>query len=287
MSVVVPNESKSRLRIKVRSGERHNRKRAGVRGVVSLLIAAAVWQLLAQVGALNAAILPPPSEVVKEALTLLRSGELATNLVSSLLRVAVGFGLAAVAGVGIGAATFLVPPLGRWLAPLVEVLRPIPPIAWIPIAILWFGLGNNAAVFIVFVGAFFPIFVMATFSIRGVSQSYVNAAKCLGVRPWLMITNVIFPAALPGIVDGLRISMGVAWTCVIAAEMVGAQDGLGYAIQLDSVTLNAAGIIVYMLTIGAVGWAMISGIGALSKHMLSWNHGGLQIDRAGGHNDII
>lgn len=284
---VVPNQSKSGLRTKIRSRERHHNKRAGVRAFVSLLIAAAVWQLLAQFSALNAAILPPPSEVVKEALTLLRSGELTTNLVGSLLRVAVGFGLAAVAGVGIGAATFLVPPFGRWLAPLVEVLRPIPPIAWIPIAILWFGLGNNAAVFIVFLGAFFPIFVTATFSIRGVSQSYVNAAKCLGVRQWLMITDVIFPAALPGIVDGLRISMGVAWTCVIAAEMVGAQDGLGYAIQLDSVTLNAAGIIVYMLTIGAVGWAMISGIGVLSQHMLSWNQGGLQIDRAGGHNDII
>jgi ABC-type nitrate/sulfonate/bicarbonate transport system permease component len=163
------------------------------------------------------------------------------------------------------------PGAGRRLMPLLDVLRPIPPIAWIPIAILWFGLGNTSAVFIVTVGAFFPLFLNTYGGIVAVSQAQVNAARCLGAGPRLIITDILFPAALPQLMTGLHVGVGIAWTSVIAAEMVGARAGLGYAIQLNRTMLETEAVMVNMVTIGVIGWMMNRLVSRLERRLTRWN----------------
>ena len=116
------------------------------------------------------------------------------------------------------------------LNPLIQVLRPISPLAWIPIAILWFGVGDGAAVFLIFLGCFFPLLLTAMEAVRGVPAVYVQAGRNFGLRPMEMFRQVLFPAVLPRLMVGLRIAMGVAWLVVVAAEMIAVSSGLGFLI---------------------------------------------------------
>jgi NitT/TauT family transport system permease protein/sulfonate transport system permease protein len=230
-----------------------------------------VWESLALLGIVNANILPRPSVLALTALKLARSGVLFANAAGSLARVLAGFILATLLGVGGGLVlgAFLV--VGRRVVPLLDMLRPIPPIAWIPIAIMWFGLGNHSAVFIVAVGAFFPIFLNTYSGIRSISQAHLNAALCLGAGARLIMTDILLPAALPRILTGLRVGVGIAWTSVIAAEMVGTREGLGYAIQLNRTMLEMESVVVNMIVIGLIGWVMNKGVGQLERWLTRWN----------------
>jgi ABC-type nitrate/sulfonate/bicarbonate transport system permease component len=225
-----------------------------------LLIAALVggWQIAATHGAINRLILPPPSEVGSAWWSALRDGTLFDDATASLYRIALGFALASALGIVVGIATGLLPLLERQLGWIVEILRPIPPIAWIPLAILWFGIGDRPAIFIVFLGAFFPIFTATFLGIRGVDRVKIDSARSLGASRWLVVTDVLLPGALPTILLGLRTGLGVGWMSVIAAELIGARSGLGYRVQLDQVLLQSDGIIAGMLTIGLAGIAMQS-----------------------------
>jgi ABC-type nitrate/sulfonate/bicarbonate transport system, permease component len=200
----------------------------------------------------------------------------------SVSRVGVGFSIAVILGVSQGVVLGTLPYLGQRLTPLLEVLRPIPPIAWIPIAIIWFGLGNPSAVFIVALGAFFPIFIHTYSGIRAVSQSQVNAARCLGASPGLIMTDILLPAALPQLLTGLRVGVGIAWTSVIAAEMVGTRTGLGYAIQLNRTLLETEAVVVNMVVIGVIGWAMNAVVGRFELWLTRWNQGTLAAHQADG-----
>jgi len=241
--------------------------------VLPLVLVVVAWEGMTRVGAVNPTVLPPPSVLVATALTLIRSGTLFANVAGSLARVSVGFGIALLLGVSSGAVLGIFPGAGRHVAPWLDVLRPIPPIAWIPVAILWFGLGNTSAVFIVFVGAFFPIFLNTHAGICAVSQGQVNAARCLGAGRLLILSDILFPAALPQLLTGLRVGVGIAWTSVIAAEMVGAHTGLGYAIQLNRTMLETEAVIVHMATIGVIGWIMSDLVNRLERRLTRWNQG--------------
>lgn len=237
------------------------------------LLVVTVWETVAYADWSNTDLIPPPSVLVLTTFSLLRSGILLQNTLGSVSRVVAGFSLAIVIGMSMGVLLGTYPIIARRLTPLLDVLRPIPPIAWIPIAILWFGLGNASAVFIVALGAFFPVFVSTFGGIRSVSQHHVNAARCLGASSRLVMTDVLFPAALPQVLTGLRVGMGIAWTSVIAAEMVGARTGLGYAIQLNRTMLATESVIVNMVAIGVIGWIMNRLISALEQRLTRWNRG--------------
>ncbi|MFM0155212.1 ABC transporter permease [Paraburkholderia sediminicola] len=225
--------------------------------LVSVLACVGIWQMLAghhvSFGVVTFANVPAPSDVVPAAWALLHSPKLPMHLFSSLMRVLVGFAAASVVGIGLGLA------IGRYRAfedavlPPLEVLRPIPAVAWIPLAILMFPSSEMSMMFITFIGALFPILLNTIHGVEGVDPRLVATARSLGTRGGALFSEVILPGAAPAIVTGLSIGMGTAWFCLVTAEMIAGQYGIGY-FTWESYTLqNYADIVVGMLLIGALG----------------------------------
>jgi len=231
----------------------------------------AVWEMLSRLGLLNSRLLPAPAAIFKAGVGLAGSGEIFADLFFSVKRVFAGFLAAAVLGLGAGAVAGYSRRVSDAVLPLCEFLRPIPPIAWIPIAILWFGLGDNPAYFIVFIGAFFPVFINSYWGVRESRINHLNVARNFGAGRWTILTDVLLPGSLPRIMHGLRIGLGLGWTSVISAELVGAQSGLGYMIQLNRVMLNTENIIVGMTAIGLAGLGMNWLMLLLERRLLAWS----------------
>jgi NitT/TauT family transport system permease protein/sulfonate transport system permease protein len=246
------------------------RKFAGL-GLVLL-----VWQGLASLDLINPFLLPPPSRLIATFWDMLIDGSLIVHAASSLERVVVGFLLAAFAGTLLGVALGWWPAVSEQLMPIVEAVRPIPPIAWTPLAILWFGIGNAPSYFLVFIGAVFPVFVNTFAAVRGLDRTQINAALCLGAGPRLLITDVVIPASLPIIFPGLRIALGVGWMCVVAAELIAAQSGLGYLIQQSRMLLQTQIVLTGMITIGIIGFVMNAGMIWLERRLIPWKIDGRQ-----------
>src|SRR5262249_48206530 len=159
------------------------------------------------------------------------------------------FGLAAFAGLAVAVIFTQVRPLRPFMELLIELVRPLPPVSWIPLAILWFGLGNAPAYFIVFLGAFFPVFVNVCAGLESVDPHLVLMARAFGATRRKIFWAVQLPSMVPYIFAGMRAGLGVAWMSVITAEMIGAQSGLGYRIQLSRVTLQIENVIIGMILI--------------------------------------
>jgi ABC-type nitrate/sulfonate/bicarbonate transport system permease component len=157
------------------------------------------------------------------------------------------------------------------LDPLVEMLRPIPPLAWIPLSILWFGVGDTQNQFIILLGIFFPILLNTITGVKSVEPNLVRAARCMGASEAAVLRRVVLLAALPQIVTGIRIGLGVGWMALVAAELVGANSGLGFLINDARTLLRTDIVIVGMITIGVVGLALDLMIRALSGRLLPWS----------------
>jgi len=188
---------------------------------------------------------------------LLRRNVLWADIVDSLRRVALGFGLAAVTGIPLGLALGWYPALNQVVNPVIQILRPISPIAWIPVAIVFFGVGERPAIFLVFLSAFFPILVACVSGVSNVPAIYRRAGLNFGLTPTQILARVVFPAALPQILIGLRIALGVAWLVVVAAEMIAVDSGLGFLV-IDSRNSGKRYDLVVgaMLIIGLIGLAL-------------------------------
>lgn len=238
--------------------------------IITLIAFFALWQLLTMAGAISTEVVHSPMQLMTTGQELVRTGELWYHIFISVKRVLIGFLIASVLGVSSGLVFAASRRASTYLTSLIELLRPIPPIAWIPIAILWFGIGDPPSYFIVTIGAFFPIFVNALNGICSVHPSLVLAAMCLGADRKMLLINVLLPAALPSIMTGLRVGLGIAWTSVIAAELVGAQSGLGYMIQLNRILLQTDKIVVGMISIGVIGSLMNQGMFAIERRWLVW-----------------
>ena len=222
-------------------------------GVIALFLAA-WWALVAASGSV---IFPTPWQVVTGAAQLMADGTLFLHIGASLLRVAAGFGLAVLVAV----------PLGLWMGrvrgaydtlnPVFQILRPISPIAWIPIAILWFGVGNASPIYLIFISSVFPMVVQTTVGVHTIERRYLRAAENFGVSRATLFRQVVIPAVLPQVLVGMRIGLGVAWLVVVAAEMIALRSGLGYLI-IDS--RNAGNrydlVIAGMAIIGLIGLAL-------------------------------
>jgi NitT/TauT family transport system permease protein len=209
------------------------------------------WVVVARTGSL---IFPTPWGVVTGTIELIEDGTLWEHIGASLMRVGAGFGLAVAFAV----------PLGLWMGrvrgafdtlnPLFQILRPISPIAWIPIAILWFGVGNASPIYLIFIASVFPMVVQTTTGVHTIEKRYLRAAENFGVSRATLFRRVVLPATLPQIVVGMRIGLGVAWLVVVAAEMIALRSGLGYLI-IDS--RNAGNrydlVIAGMIIIGLIG----------------------------------
>ncbi|WP_426115011.1 ABC transporter permease [Massilia sp. PWRC2] len=255
--------------------------------VPALIIAA--WQGVAMMGWVNPQVLPSPVAVVERWIAYLLpvapydgtgsklawmfSGELIIDSIGSMYRVIVGFligaGLALPIGLAMGASNRVY----AWLNPLFQLLRPIPPIAYIPLSILWFGLGNPPAVFLIVLGAFFPVLMNTIAGVRQVDSIYLRAAKNLGASQRTMFLRVILPAAVPYILAGVRIGIGTAFIVVIVSEMIAVNNGLGFRILEAREYFWSDKIIAGMITIGLWGLAIDVGMNRLNNHLLRWHRG--------------
>jgi NitT/TauT family transport system permease protein/sulfonate transport system permease protein len=229
-----------------------------------------IWQIFSAVGILNSQFLPSPVEIIKRMFELLSQNSFAVDILQSIKRVFVGFALAGIFGISLGIVCGMYKPIYSFLNPIIELFRPIPPIAWIPLAILWFGLGDNPAFFLVFLGAFFPIFTNTYLGVSSTDEIYKRAALNLGANKKMFVTDILIPSALPNIFAGLKVGLGVGWMVVITAEMVGAQSGLGYMIQLNRIILEIPSVVVGMITIGMVGFVMNKFMVYLEKTLVPW-----------------
>jgi NitT/TauT family transport system permease protein len=239
--------------------------------VIAVLLAA-WWVIVVET---RSVIFPTPWQVVTGTVELIRDGTLWTHIGASLMRVGVGFSLAVLVAV----------PLGLWLGwvkgayvtlnPLFQILRPISPIAWIPIAILWFGVGNASPIYLIFISSVFPMIVQTTAGVHTIERRYLRAAQNFGVTRYTLFRLVVIPAVLPQIIVGMRIGLGVAWLVVVAAEMIALRSGLGYLI-IDS--RNAGNrydlVIAGMIIIGLIG-LLLDGVMRLLERLKSvrWRYG--------------
>ena len=199
-------------------------------------------------------LLPSPWQVVGGLSDLLRHGLLFKYVVASLFRVTWGFGLAVVIAIPLGLAIGWYRRAELALSPVAEVLRPISPLAWIPIAILWFGVGDLSAIFLIFLGCFFPLLLTAINAVRSIPDVYVNAGRNFGLRSFDLMRRVLYPAVIPQLLIGLRISLGVAWLVVVAAEMIAVNSGLGFLIVDARNAGNRYDLVVAgMVVIGVIG----------------------------------
>jgi NitT/TauT family transport system permease protein len=220
--------------------------------LLALSATLALWQLSVRWSGTK--IFPSPLEVEKALVELIHKHVLWSDIVDSLRRVAIGFGTAALLGIPLGLILGWYPAANQVVNPVIQILRPISPLAWIPVTILLFGVGDHAATSLIFLGAFFPITVACVDGVANVPSVYRRAGRNFGLKPMQLLTHVVFPAALPQIIVGLRIALGIAWLVVVAAEMVAVDSGLGYLI-IDSRNSGKRYdlVVAAMLLIGVIG----------------------------------
>jgi NitT/TauT family transport system permease protein len=250
-----------------------NRIKRSLPAVAVIALLLATWWLV--VVETHSVIFPTPWQVATGTVELMEDGTLWMDIGASLMRVGVGFSLAVLVAV----------PLGLWLGwvkgaystlnPLFQILRPISPIAWIPIAILWFGVGDVSPIFLIFISSVFPMVVQTTAGVHTIERRYLRAARNFDVSRYTLFRRVVIPAVLPQIIVGMRIGLGVAWLVVVAAEMIALRSGLGYLIMDSRNAGNRYDLVIAgMIIIGLIGLSL-DGVMRLLEGLKSvrWRYG--------------
>jgi NitT/TauT family transport system permease protein len=236
-----------------------------------------VWHLLTS--GRSYSLIPPPAEVWTALVDLAVGGinddafsaTLLTHLVASLSRVYGGFALAVLFALPLGLLIGRVPLMRQLLDPTFQILRPVPVTAWLPLAMILFGLGPRSAYFLVFLGAFYPILVNTIFGVRSVEPRLFEAASMLGCRGSAQFARVVLPAALPSIFTGLRLGLGFAWVVIVVGEMTGVQTGLG-AIIMEARQLSRTEIVICgMIVIGVAGFLSDRIVMLIGRRLLAWS----------------
>jgi ABC-type nitrate/sulfonate/bicarbonate transport system permease component len=245
--------------------------------VVALAAVGGLWHAVS-VAVHNATLVPPPL-VVLHAWIGLWGDELPSDIVASLVHLGAGYGLGIATGLALAllAARFAL--VEAIVDPIVEILRPIGAIAWIPIAILMFGIGRGVPVFLIFYAAIFPVFINTLAGIKQVDHRLVQAAEMLGASRRMIVTHVVMPAALPLILAGARLSLGVAWMAMVAAELTGADSGLGWRIFWYQEFFAIDKVMAVILTIGALGYIFDTLLRLLQARITRWSPDGAEAER--------
>lgn len=247
-----------------------------VYGAIAVVCSILLWEVIAAGIIRNSFILPSPVDVVSAFLELLQANQIFPDFAVSLVHFGIGIGAALVVGIPIGIAMGWSRRLDAFLDPIIELLRPIPPLAWIPFAIIWFGLTAWSAGFVIFIGSVFPVIINTYSGFRGVPRIFVEAGKMLGcTKQFSLIRHIAFPAALPSVAAGVRIATGVGWMCLVAAELFGvSNDGLGMSLWMYYNLHRMDCVVVYMILLGLVGLAIDMAFRHfIEKHFLKWRTG--------------
>jgi ABC-type nitrate/sulfonate/bicarbonate transport system permease component len=246
----------------LRSRNRRLRLRRFVRGGAGILMILLAWQLMSQLLDLQL-LLPEPLTVLRNVATTLAVSDphwlygpnIYVHLSHSFLRAMAGFFSAAIIAIPLGLALGRITTLREFLMPAIQGIYPIPGIAWIPLAILWFGLGDAAVVFVVFATVFFPLLFNAEAGARSISPTVLDAGRCFGARGVTFLFRIVLPATVPYIITGLRISLGGAWRMIVAGEMLASQDGIGYLLMESRFQFRAVDLMTAMILVAIVGYA--------------------------------
>lgn len=224
--------------------------------IIGMVLLIAVWQIIVVVGGYEEALFPSPGTVGQVIVEMIINGTLFVHLQVSLGRFAAGYLLAVIPAIILGMFLGRMPRVWEVVDPIVQVLRPVSPVAWSPFIVLWFGIGNVPAIVIIFIAAFFPVLLTTVGGVKKIDQDYLKIAENMEIRQPELMYKIIFPAAFPSIVSGLHLALGSAWIFLVAGEMIGAQSGLGFLIVDARNTLNLAGVFAGIIVIGLSGFVL-------------------------------
>ncbi len=221
--------------------------------LISFSVVLTLWEVASRLSGWSAQVFPGPLMVAEGGIELLLNGKLLRDSVASLFRVTIGFDLAVLIGIPLGIVLGRMSRLSKFVNPLIQFLRPISPLAWIPLAMLWFGIGEKPAIFLIFLSCFFPLVTSTVIAVYSIKPIYFQVASNFGFSRREVLFKVIFPAILPEVITALRMTIGIAWLVVVAAEMIAVQSGLGYLILDSRNALRMDYVMVGMITIGIIG----------------------------------
>ena len=244
-----------------------------VRSLIVIAAAVVVWEAIARAGLFPPIKLPSFSTVVVTLFDRLVSGDLIQAMFWSCARVFGGFFIGLMLAMPLGLLIGWSRRLEQLLNPLVEVLRPVPPLAWIPLSVIWLGVGVKSVIFITTLGAFFPMIVAIIAGVHSVDRKVIEYAQTLGASTRQVLWKVVIPSALPSAFLGMRIAIGFCWMTVVAAEMVSVEYGLGWMIWKARYAFETEAVIGGMLTIGALSVLMVRGIMAIENVLFRWRKG--------------
>jgi NitT/TauT family transport system permease protein len=251
------------------------------RGLVPALLLIG-WEIFSRSGILPPALLPAPSQVLvawadwifkTDGNTQTYSGHWIFDTAASASRVFAGFALSTFFGVTIGMAIGWSRTTEKLIEPVLQILRPVPPVSWIPLAIIWFGIADKPAIFLVFLGSFFPVLLSTIHGVKTCDRNLLRAGAMTGGTPDKLLRHIVFPAALPSIFSGLRIAIGSAWMLTVTAEMVAVKSGVGYVLWDSYYFLRYDIVIAAMISIGLLGFLSDFAIKMTAARVLRWQRG--------------
>lgn len=254
-------------------------RRLGV-SLLTLCALLALWWLVARIGLISPLFLPPPAQVLQQFATLagpqgFMDATLWQHLAASLQRILIALAAATLCGVTVGLAMGLSPTLRGMLDPLIELYRPVPPLAYLPLMVIWFGIGETSKVLLIYLAIFAPVAMATLAGVQGAKQVRLRAARALGANRWQVLWYVIVPGALPDILTGLRIGLGVGWSTLVAAELIAATRGVGFMVQAAGEFLATDVVLAGILVIALIAFTLELGLRALQRRLTPWHGEGL------------
>ncbi|MFQ2313715.1 taurine ABC transporter permease TauC [Aeromonas dhakensis] len=254
-------------------------RRLGV-SLLTLGALLALWWLVARLGLISPLFLPPPAQVLQQFATLagpqgFMDATLWQHLVASLQRILIALAAATLCGVTVGLAMGLSPTLRGMLDPLIELYRPVPPLAYLPLMVIWFGIGETSKVLLIYLAIFAPVAMATLAGVQGARQVRLRAARALGANRWQVLWYVIVPGALPDMLTGLRIGLGVGWSTLVAAELIAATRGVGFMVQAAGEFLATDVVLAGILVIALIAFTLELGLRALQRRLTPWHGEGL------------
>ncbi|WP_323932047.1 taurine ABC transporter permease TauC [Aeromonas hydrophila] len=254
-------------------------RRLGV-SLLTLCALLALWWLVARLGLISPLFLPPPAQVLQQFATLagpqgFMDATLWQHLAASLQRILIALAAATLCGVTVGLAMGLSPTLRGMLDPLIELYRPVPPLAYLPLMVIWFGIGETSKVLLIYLAIFAPVAMATLAGVQGAKQVRLWAARALGANRWQVLWYVIVPGALPDILTGLRIGLGVGWSTLVAAELIAATRGVGFMVQAAGEFLATDVVLAGILVIALIAFTLELGLRALQRRLTPWHGEGL------------
>ena len=236
--------------------------------VVSMALVVVIWELLFLTSDFDAALFPSPWQSFEALIEMLKDGTLLTNIGTSMYRFVSGYVTSVVLAVVLGLILGRLPKVFQYVNPIVQLMRPISPTAWMPFIVLLFGIGDIPAIVIIFIAAFFPVLLSTVAAVGNIDPIYFKVSRSFGIKQPQLMWKVVFPAAFPQIANGIHLALGTAWIFLVAGEMVGAQSGLGYQIIDARNNVRADILLATIIVIGIIGLLLDTLLKLVEKQIL-------------------